>query len=851
MEFTEILNFDQPVYAHTGSKIYSERETLQEHTARCEKYFARLLDKEKMRDAFDRMEPVLTGDAKRSFADWFWQALRNIITFHDTGKINPVFQQKAMKNAAFEGVRIPGLKEQNHSALSAYIYLDYHAAQLERLLESIHIDIDKKIYLYEIICINAYLIMKHHSDLGSFGEFTSAISEGGKLYNMGLQVTGNDYGKLYNGKYSRLKVDKYVRILHRVKDTEERSFAKYTYARLAFSLLTACDYYATNEYITGTETNYFGSVKEIGDLGQIFESTERMRSIRNFCPETAADDGEDINYLRNMLFYEAERSLIRHGSEDIFYLEAPTGCGKSNVGFHCSFWLARQGMGKIVYVYPFNNLVEQNRASFEEMFQGSDILKNIAVVNSITPIKRDVKNSKNKEEFESNWDECNWSKSLLDRQFLNYPVILTTHVNLFQTMFGTEREAVFGFHQLAGSVIVLDEIQSYRNAIWAEIMMYLQYYCKFMHCKVLIMSATLPNLTVLTGKSEGVVSLIQGRERYFNDKRFQDRVRICYDLLNDNDFDEDALYRHVKNQCRQKKKILIEFIQKEMAYRFYDRLVSDAEINAVVDRMTGDDNSVDREKILKRVKTESYEDRGYILVATQVIEAGVDVDMDIGYKDISTLDSEEQFMGRINRNYHRDGIVYYFDIYPARRIYDSEDYRISDEFTLKNITMRQILKEKNFSVYYEEVMRVLKQNRNDSSDSGGINAFVDEISHLNFRETDKRMQLIQEDNWSMSVFLSRTITLPDGETIDGENLWQQYKSILTKPPKDYARFRVRLSEISSRLSLFIYQIKKNSNIVYSDRIGEIYYIENGEEFFEDGKLDKKRLEDKGGMFIMI
>ncbi len=46
-------------------------------------------------------------------------------------------------------------------------------------------------------------------------------------------------------------------------------------------------------------------------------------------------------------------------------------------------------------------------------------------------------------------------------------------------------------------------------------------------------------------------------------------------------------------------------------------------------------------------------DKAVILVATQVVEAGIDIDMDIGYKDISKLDSEEQFIGRINRNFKR------------------------------------------------------------------------------------------------------------------------------------------------------------------------------------------------------
>lgn len=304
-----------------------------------------------------------------------------------------------------------------------------------------------------------------------------------------------------------------------------------------------------------------------------------------------------------------------------------------------------------------------------------------------------------------------------------------------------------------------------------------------------------------------------------------------------------------RNRRRQRKKYCWSLFRKKWHTAFFDRLASDAEIEAVVDRMTGDDNSVDREQTLQRIKTGNFDNSGYILVATQVVEAGIDIDMDIGYKDISTLDSEEQFMGRINRNARRDGIVYYFDLYPAKRIYGENDYRISEELTLKNPQMQCILKVKNFSAYYKQVMQLIKRNRNYSSDTMGIHTFTEEIGSLNFRKVNERMQLIEEDKWRMSVYLARRIVRSDGSFIDGVELWHQYKHMLTYPPENYAQFRVQLSEISSKLNLFIYQIKKNSNIIYNDRVGEIYYIENGEDYFAEGRLDKKKLEEEGGLFI--
>lgn len=848
MDLEKVLLFTRPVYAHKPSdEMNKEKETLKEHTEKCEKYFQRLMEKERMLESFQTLEPVLLGDVVKEYAEWFEYALYGVISFHDAGKINPMFQKKKMGNIAFADIQISNLSDAYHSPLSAYIYLDYFAFELECITEKVPLEGKKLGYLYELLLINAYLILKHHSGLEQFGQMISALLEGGRLNNLDKEVICGGYKKIYRGKFSRKDLGKYVRILNYVQDSEERKFAKYIYARLLFSLLTAADYYATNEYITGIETRYFGSVREIEDLSNIYENTEIMKKIRNFHPDKAIDDGQDINYLRNRLFYETEANLREHIDDNIFFLEAPTGCGKSNVAFASSFLMARQGMGKIIYVYPFNNLVEQNKASIEEIFKGYDALKDVAVVNSITPIKCELDVKKENEEERIEY----YAQALIDRQFLNYPLILTTHISLFQTMFGTEREAVFGFHQLVGSVIVLDEIQSYRNTLWTEIMMFLQYFCKFLHSKVLIMSATLPDLSMLTGKEERVQKLIRNRKYYFEDKRFQGRVQISYELLQEK-FNEDALYEHVKRQTADGKKIVIEFIKKDMAYRFFDRLKEDEEITIPIDRMTGDDNTIDRQEILKRIKDEAYCRDGFLLVATQVIEAGVDIDMDIGYKDISILDSEEQFMGRINRNAKREGVVYFFNLCDAAKIYGKNDFRSSADYTLQNAEMREILINKDFPKYYEKVLGSLQHSRNQSSGQEGIRVFVEqEVGKLAFDKVEKRMQLIEEDHWTMSVFLARRIQLPSGESLDGSEIWNQYKELLTKPQEDYAKFRVKLSQINSKLNLFIYKIKKNSNLTFNDRIGEIYYLENGDDFFEDNRLNKTKLEEAGGLFIEI
>lgn len=99
--------------------------------------------------------------------------------------------------------------------------------------------------------------------------------------------------------------------------------------------------------------------------------------------------------------------------------------------------------------------------------------------------------------------------------------------------------------------------------------------------------------------------------------------------------------------------------------------------------------------------------------------------MDLGFKDISKLDSEEQFLGRINRSYKNDGMVYFFDMDKTERIY-RDDYRTDEKFTLRQPRMREILRQKEFGDYYQEVLEVLRMQRNESTSSDGLERFFGE-----------------------------------------------------------------------------------------------------------------------------
>lgn len=851
VNISELIKNDFEFYAHINEY---EKETLQEHIHRCNKYFNKIDKAKNVGLIFKNFEELYLGNIEEEAKYLFRKLVINTVNFHDIGKINPKFQSDKMNNKILDKEIFEGVGSK-HSIISSVLYIDYFIDEVQKF-RKVDMVIFKK--LSQILFLNAYIISRHHSKLSDFQDYVNSFNEefsGDTSKVVESLFSGNCkyiYDKGISNLSKKMKIKSSNVKKYLMENSNEESIYIYTYTKLLFSLLVACDFYATTEFMNNVELNDFGEINDISMFYDVYKESDIYKSIRTYQKEKYKKeknlkDEKNINILRTEMFLDAESELNKNMDSDILFLEAPTGSGKSNVSLNLSFKLLENNttMRKIYYIYPFNTLIEQNVSSLEKIFNSdkktnNNIFENIAVINSINPIKIETDILK-KEESTEELNYKYYAKALLNRQFLNYPMILSTHVSLFNTMFDSSKESSFAFYQLSNSVIVLDEIQSYKNTIWSEIITFLKGFAKILNMKVIIMSATLPNLNYLTNSEEKTTTLISDREKYFSHNLFKNRVVVNYDLI---DEEIEQIYDHVKNNSLQKKKIIVEFIKKQSAYDFYNKLKDDDEIASKVELITGDDNSIERKRILSIVENED----NIILVATQVVEAGVDIDMDIGYKDISKLDSEEQFIGRINRSCKKSGVVYFFNVDKADFIYKN-DIRMNKEFTLENETMKEILINKNFKDYYLPVLNTLKVNYNESLSESNLDEFFsEEVGGLKFEKIKSRMELINNDMWSMSVYLSRNIEKKDGSILDGNKVWYDYKNLLQNKKLGYAEKEVKLSQARSLLNYFIYQVKK-SDLIYSDRIGELYFLEEGDKYFKDGKIDKEKLTTGIGDFI--
>lgn len=811
----EILNENKNIYAHKketdGNSI---KELLLSHMELTYDYY---IEMEEYKNLDTIIKNIISNLARKNslnenVVNKVYEIFKSAIYYHDIGKLNPNFQRENMDNNIKPNIK--GTTE--HSLISARIYLD---AVRRELYEKDSIEKYGKyvVFLEYMAYYFSYIISRHHSRLKNVNEYLTKLEIVDLFDICKIEYIENEY----TSRFIQTKLEKFLEVF----DIDE--VLLYVLCELLYSCLVTADFLATAEFMNNHKIEI--KRQKNNKLFNNYESSELFKTIEKY--KNGEEKLNGINKLRSDMFIESENNIKNNLDKILYYLEAPTGSGKTNMAINLAriLYMNNENLTSINYVFPFNTLIDQTKDTFKNYFKEYE---DFIVINSCTPI------------VDERCEILNYEIAYLKSEFRQYDIKLTSHVNLFDTIFGTSKEGKYNFYDLANSIIVLDEIQAYSNKIWREMIILLFKLAKYLNIKIIIMSATLPKLDYLLKDyidiENDICSLIKDRTRYFEDKLFKERVNVDFSLLGENkeNIIDTLIEKVLKNKY---KKVLIEFITKKSSSMFYKKL-KELNLNNVYE-LTGDDNSYTRDKIISRVK----EEKSIILIATQTIEAGVDIDMDIGFKDISFLDSEEQFLGRINRSSKKENcIAYFFDLDDENKIYRN-DYRA--EYTIRNENIKNILKTKRFEEYYKFVMDKIYVHTEKSNQNNISNLFIC-CKNLDFIGIEDKLQLI--DSNTRQIFLNYTINI-DGEKIIGANIWRQYKELIQNNNISYAKKQIELSKIKPKFNLFIYTVYKNKNTstnYYDEEFGGIYYINNGEEFINDGKFDRgKYTSYTGGIFL--
>ncbi|NFV11670.1 CRISPR-associated helicase Cas3' [Clostridium sporogenes] len=842
-DIDELLENEVNICAHTSSK--KDGETLTRHSYLALNFFKQL-EKEK---GIDKILSNIVNNLKikgkeedellpKDACDIIIKMFIDGIYLHDLGKINPAFQVNVLKNEKINLDKEHITNESKHSLLSAILYIDIYREFIEKNIN------DKKIrrYLYTILFNFSYAISRHHSYL----EDLSKCGYTDKLQQKFERLKKDDFEVTYYKFKDRLLVRKKL-MPTKLKD-EYDPIDIYILSKLLYSAIVCCDFYATYKYFEENESN-LKYINNIDDVFKVYINNKIYKDIQGYKNDKSFFGENNINSLRSELFLESESKLLKKIDKgNIYYLEAPTGSGKTNTSINLSLNIIKQSgdINKIFYIFPFNTLVEQTKATFDSIFN-EKIQQDfkVAVINSMTPIITE-------EEFKENEDteDINYGRDLLNRQMLNYSVVLTTHVNFFNYLFGVGREVNLPLISICNSVVIIDEIQSYRNSIWPEIIKFLNKYSKLLNIKIIIMSATLPKLDdLMTNDKETFVDLIEDKGDYYNNIVFKDRVILNFDMLSKHRISEEKLIEEIDKIFNNKgrARVLVEFITKKSARYFYNKFKEKYKGIRTVVEITGDDSNYNRKKIINEINKKDDNNKvvceDILVIATQVIEAGVDIDMDIGFKDISMLDGEEQFLGRINRSFTKKGCyAYFFNYDDATRIY-KDDFRL--EYNLLNREYQEYLKNKNFREFYNNCFKRLKDKKNELNENNIDGFYKNEVMNCDFQKIYNHMKLIQNENYQ--IFLAYDLEIEDKKIIKGIDVWNEYEKLINDKTEKYAKNIIDLSKIAERMAYFTYNYSDFGDKVdrkpklFDKNIGNFYLIENGKEFItEDGKFDRDK-----------
>ncbi|MCB0613731.1 MAG: CRISPR-associated helicase Cas3', partial [Phaeodactylibacter sp.] len=390
------------------------------------------------------------------------------------------------------------------------------------------------------------------------------------------------------------------------------------------------------------------------------------------------------NRLRQQVRAEVTQALAQKDTLHyrLFTLTAPTGIGKTLTALDFALKLRDKTPGRpqIITALPFINIIEQTLKEYEKVLGNSTA--SILGHYQYADIFRDAeKDDENKNENDA---ERDYSQRRMQLNTWQSDVVVTSFVQLLQTLISNRNRMLLKFNHLANAIVIMDEVQniSLEKAPFIGSMIY--YCARFLNTRFILMTATKPMIFELAqreiiGKNEKEANILAEVKELLPDPKriYQEfnRTKIV-PLLDPQLTSEDefcALFaKHW--QAGQSCLIVCNKVNRSLAvFNTIKTYLEQKKLNNPVYYLSTNVLPVDRRGLIDELKDLLAPDGPKpILVATQVVEAGVDLDFDCGFRDLGPIDAIVQVAGRINRenNIERTGSpLYVFDFGDCADVY--------------------------------------------------------------------------------------------------------------------------------------------------------------------------------------
>ena len=461
-----------------------------------------------------------------------------------------------------------------------------------------------------------------------------------------------------------------------------------------------------------------------------------------------------INDLREEAYLTAVSRITSLSEQNFYSITLPTGLGKTLTAYKIALQIKELYAPKfrIVYCLPFTSIIDQNASVFNDILDNASIDKGNIGVHHHLSIPDISKKDDNIEGFYPNWEYITegWQSE----------ITITTFVQLWESIFANHNRQLRKFHNLSNSIIILDEVQSINPKLYPAFEFVMKAMAKYFNTKFLFVTATQPILL-----EDRVQELcFKNVKDYF----FSQMNRTVLDtslLQNEEVMNEEQLSEIVLTDYNEGEKSILIICNTIGFSQELRELLSKSLEESELFYLSASIIPFLREKTLEDVRKKLHNKQPIILVSTQVVEAGVDIDFDTVYRDFAPLSSINQAAGRCNRNAGKGVSNVILFRSGKDKIYDPTQLDIT-----KNVleSFSPEIPENQFyelnQNYFQAVKKKIQEGSDISSD------LIKDILSLRFKNvgTDKKYRLFIEKFKTYSYFISINE--------EAEELWDEYQN---------------------------------------------------------------------------
>ena len=501
--------------------------------------------------------------------------------WHDLGKFNPAFQTYLSRCEADSGARGSGPDHKGAGAVLAY----QHLPPLGLLIQGHHGGLRSRVALKNWV-----------AERGNDSEVTDAI-ESARAAIPDLEPA------------TPIPMPSVV---------EQSGLAAEMYLRLLFSALVDADWLDTERHFHPDATvEHTPPDLAIGDLWERFERNQGSLPRR---PGSIVDEAREA-------VYESAVAAAERGP-GIFRLTVPTGGGKTRSAMAFALRHAmKHGLQRVIIATPYTSITEQTAQVYREIF-GADEQGREAVLEH------------HSQALAAEDDEGDFRRRQTARRIAaenwDVPIVVTTTVQLFESLFSNATSRLRKAHRMAGSVIVIDEAQTLPPRLLEPITDAIRQLTACAGTTVVLSTATQPAFEAIepfAGLSP--VEIVAEPARWFGTlKRVEYEWRV----------DETMQWEEAARQLRDERQGLAVVNLKKDAASLLDAL-NDPDALHLSTNLCG----AHRRRVIEQVRERLQRGEPCRLVSTQVVEAGVDLDFPFVMRAMGPLDAVIQAAGRCNR----------------------------------------------------------------------------------------------------------------------------------------------------------------------------------------------------------